>query len=161
LRWIILNAECDGDSNLGKLVPNADQVLQWVVAVWMDMEAQTISNCWVQSGILPASMAAELLAQDRKRGSSSRSTSVTVQQQPEDPARDMRELAELLAVMRYPNDDEAMTPEEFFEVDAQEPTESESSMALIVQEHLSSIPGGDSAEEVDAQGASASSETAD
>lgn len=67
LRWYLGQYEAAADdANLAKLVPGVRQAILWSVAAMDQISAQTISNCWRHTGILPPTMSAEIASSDER-----------------------------------------------------------------------------------------------
>ena len=67
LRWYLSQYETIVDDvNLAKLVPGIRQAILWSVAALDQISAQTISNCWRHTGILPPTMTAEIVSNDHR-----------------------------------------------------------------------------------------------
>ena len=67
LRWYLNEYEqAAQDVNLSKLMPGVRQAILWSVASMEQISDQTIRNCWRKTGILPPTMAAEILNSDER-----------------------------------------------------------------------------------------------
>ena len=67
LQWYLSQYETADDSvNLAKLVPGVKQAILWCVAAMEQISAQTTSNCWRHTGILPPTMSADIASNDER-----------------------------------------------------------------------------------------------
>ena len=67
LRWYLNEYEtADQSVNLTKLVPGVRQAILWSVAAMEQISAQSITNCWRHTGILPPTMSAEIASNDQR-----------------------------------------------------------------------------------------------